>query len=56
MLRGYMAAPPFRRAARGAGEEAVRAALAEAIAPLEQTTGRFRLQDEVRYLVTVSPS
>ena len=56
MLRGYMAAPPFRRAARGAGEETVRAALAEAIAPLEQTTGRFRLQDEVRYLVTVSPS
>lgn len=51
MLRGYMAAPPFVRAARAAGEDAVRAALAEAVLPLETATGGFRLEDEVRYLI-----
>ena len=51
MLRGYMAAPPFVRAARGAGEDAVREALAEAVRPLKTSTGRYRLEDEVRYLI-----
>lgn len=54
MVRGYMAAPPFVRAARGAGEDAVREALVEAVRPLETSSGRFRLEDEVRYLIAVA--
>jgi hypothetical protein len=55
MARGYMAAPPFARAARSAGEEAVRGALVEALGPLETASGRYRLEDEVRYLVATKP-
>jgi len=51
MLRGYMAAPPFVRAARAAGRETVRAGLSEALGPLETPDGRYRLVDEVRYLI-----
>ena len=54
MLRGYMAAAPFVRAARAAGEEAVRAALTEALRPLETSAGRCRLTDELRYLIAVA--
>ena len=39
MRRGYMAAAPFARAARAAGEEAVSAALTEALRPLETSIG-----------------
>jgi len=51
MLRGYLAAPPFVRAARVAGEEAVRETLTHALRPLETSKGRYRLEDEVRYLI-----
>lgn len=54
MRRGYMAAPPFVRAARGAGEQAVSDALTDALRPLETSTGRYRLEDEVRYLIAVA--
>lgn len=54
MLRGYMAAPPFVRAGRAVGEEAVRDALTEALRPLETSSGRYRLEDEVRYLIAVA--
>lgn len=54
MLRGYMAAPPFVRAARAAGEAAVRAALADAVRPLAASSGRYLLQDEVRYLIAIA--
>jgi ubiquinone/menaquinone biosynthesis C-methylase UbiE len=54
MLRGYMAAPPFVKAVREAGDQAVREALTEALRPLETTTGRYRLEDEVRFLVAVA--
>ena len=54
MLRGYMAAPPFVRAARAAGEAAVRAALAEAVRPLEASSGRYLLRDEVRCLIAIA--
>jgi SAM-dependent methyltransferase len=54
MVRGYLAAPPFVRAARAAGEEAVRQALVEALRPLETSSGRYRLEDEVRYLIAVA--
>ncbi len=54
MLRGYLAAPPFVRAARAAGEEAVREALVEALRPLQTSSGRYRLEDEVRYLIAVA--
>ena len=54
MLRGYLAAPPFVRAARSAGEKAIREALTEALRPLKTSSGRYRLEDEVRYLVAVA--
>jgi ubiquinone/menaquinone biosynthesis C-methylase UbiE len=54
MLRGYLAAAPFRRAARAAGEEAVRDALAEALRPLETSSGRCGLEDELRYLIATA--
>jgi ubiquinone/menaquinone biosynthesis C-methylase UbiE len=54
MLRGYLAAPPFVRAARAAGDQAVREALTEALRPLETPAGHYRLEDEVRYLVAVA--
>ena len=54
MLRGYMAAPPFVRAARAAGEEAVRESLSEALRPLGTASGRYRLEDEVRYLIAIA--
>ena len=54
MLRGYMAAAPFVRAGRAAGEQAVRDALTEALRPLRTSTGRYRLTDELRYLIAVA--
>lgn len=51
VLRGCLAAPPFRRAARSAGEEPVRDALAEALAPFRTTDGHYRLPGELRCLV-----
>ncbi len=54
MARGYLAAAPFVRAIRAAGEEAVREALTEALRPLETSTGRYRLEDEVRYLIATA--
>ena len=54
MLRGYMAAPPFVRAARAFGDEAVRQTLTEAFQPLRTSSGRYRLEEEVRYLIAVA--
>ena len=54
LLRGYTAAAPFVRAAGVAGDDAVRAALTEAVAPFEQADGRYRLEEEVRYLVATA--
>lgn len=51
MLRGYTAAAPFVRAARSAGPEAVREALSQALQPLKGSNGRYRLDDEIRYLI-----
>lgn len=53
MLRGFMAAPPFVRAGRAVGDGAVREALAEAIVPYELPDGRFRLNEELRYLIAL---
>ena len=54
MLRGVLAAPPFVRAARTAGPEAVREAVAEAVAPLRAGDGRYRAHEEARYLIAVA--
>ena len=54
MLRGYMAAAPFVRAARAAGQEAVREALSQALQPLKISNGHYRLEDELRYLIAVA--
>lgn len=54
MLRGYLAAAPFVRAMRTSSEEAVCEALTAALRPLEAPTGRYRLEDEVRYLIAIA--
>jgi SAM-dependent methyltransferase len=54
IVRGYLAAPPFVRAARAAGEEAVREALVQALRPLKTSSGRYRIEEEVRYLIAVA--
>lgn len=51
VLRGCLAAPPFRRAARSAGEDPVREALSETLAPFELASGRYRLPGELRCLI-----
>jgi hypothetical protein len=54
MVRGYLAAAPFVRATRAAGDQAVRAALTDALRPLETSTGSYRLEDELRYLIATA--
>ena len=54
LLRGLLAAPPWRRAARALGEDAVREAVTARLAPFEDSTGRYRLEEEVRYLVATA--
>ena len=54
MVRGYRAAAPFVRAARAAGDEAVRSALRDALGPLAVARGGYRLEDELRYLIAVA--
>ena len=56
VLRGMLAAPPFRRAARAAGEERVREVVAKALRAFEQADGSWRLREEARYLVAAVPS
>ena len=51
ILRGLLAAPPFVRAARTAGREAVRDAVAEIVAPLRCDDGRYVVREEARYLI-----
>ncbi|HVF79655.1 MAG TPA: methyltransferase domain-containing protein [Solirubrobacteraceae bacterium] len=54
MVRGYLAAAPFARAIRAAGEDTVREALTEALRVLESPDGGYRLDDEVRYLIAIA--
>jgi hypothetical protein len=54
MVRGYLAAAPFVRAMRAAGEDAVRESLTETLRTLETPAGRYRLDDEVRYLIATA--
>ena len=54
LLRGMMAAPPWRRAARAVGEEAVREAMTARLVPFEDSAGRYRLEEEVRYLIATA--
>ena len=54
LLRGMLAAPPWRRAARAVGEEAMRAAVTARIEPFEDSAGRYRLEEEVRYLIATA--
>jgi ubiquinone/menaquinone biosynthesis C-methylase UbiE len=54
LLRGYLAAGPIVRAVRSSGEQAVRKALAGALAPLRMSTGGYRIEDELRYLIATS--
>jgi SAM-dependent methyltransferase len=51
VLRGLMAAPPFIRAARVAGEAEVREAVTHALARHATPDGGYRLGEELRYVV-----
>jgi SAM-dependent methyltransferase len=50
-LRALMSAGPAVRAIRTAGEDRVRAAVGDAIAPYRLSTGRVRLENVFRYLI-----
>jgi SAM-dependent methyltransferase len=50
-LRGMLSAGPAIRAIRVAGEEAVGAKVAEAIAPYRTSSGGYRLENSFRYLI-----
>ncbi len=54
LLRGLLAAPPWRRAARAVGEEAVREAVTARVRPFEDSAGRYRLEEEIRYLIATA--
>jgi SAM-dependent methyltransferase len=54
LLRGMLAAPPWRRAARAVGEEAVREAVTARLGPFADSTGRYRLEEEIRYLIATA--
>jgi hypothetical protein len=51
MLRGFMSAPPFVRAASVVGEDAVREALTEAVGPLRTADGSVSLSEEATYVI-----
>jgi hypothetical protein len=53
LLRGYLAAGPVVCAVRSLGEQAVREALAGPLAPLRTSTGGYRIEDELHYLIAV---
>ena len=50
-LRALLAAGPAVRAIQAAGEERVRAAVAQAIAPFRLSSGGYRLENRFRYLL-----
>ena len=54
MARGFLAAPPGRRAVAAAGEDAARAALSEAAKSSTDDSGAVQLREEVRYLVATT--
>lgn len=51
-LRALLSAGPAVRAINHAGEEAVRSAIAESIAPYRTATGGYLLRNRFRYLIT----
>lgn len=51
LLRGYLAAPPGRRAVAAAGEAAVREAIAGALGELRGPDGSYALEEEVRCVI-----
>jgi len=54
LLRGVMAAPPMVRAGRAVGDDAVRETLTETLEQFRTTTGRYVLEEEVRYLIATA--
>jgi len=53
-LRGVLSAGPAARAINFWGEDRVRAAVVEALAPFRLASGRYRLENRFRYLVAVA--
>jgi SAM-dependent methyltransferase len=53
-LRGLLSAGPAIRAVRHAGEEPVRRAVTEAIAPFRTAQGRYAIENTFRYLVALN--
>ena len=56
VLREWLSVGPIRLAVRHAGEDAVRDALAKALAPLVAADGSVRIVDEYRYVIATAPA
>lgn len=54
LLRGLTAAPPMVRAAAAAGDDAVRGAIAAAVAGHEGADGEYRMREELRWLIAAA--
>jgi SAM-dependent methyltransferase len=54
LRRGYLAHGSIVKAARTAGDQRVRDALADGVRALVTTSGRVRIEDEYRYLIATS--
>lgn len=54
LLRGLTAAPPMIRAAAAAGDDAVRSAIAAAVADHEDGGGDYRMAEDVRWLIAAA--
>lgn len=53
-LRGILSAGPAARAISFSGEDRVRAAVVQALAPYRLSSGRYRLENRFRYLIAAS--
>lgn len=54
-LRGLLSAGPAVKAIQTSGEQKVREAVTDAIAPFEQSSGDYRLTNQFRYVIAMRP-
>lgn len=54
-LRGLLSAGPAVRAIQSSGEQNVREAVADAIAPFKQSSGGYQLKNQLRYVIAMRP-
>ncbi|MDE3091214.1 MAG: class I SAM-dependent methyltransferase [Chloroflexota bacterium] len=54
-LKGLLSSGPASKAIQASGEQKVREAVANAIAPFEQASGSYRLKNQFRYVIAMRP-